>query len=406
MEKIIYILERVYKMTRIPVRYLSETGTMVLFSRGYDSKSDPFLCSPQLRRGVFGILAQRRYTLEFVDKYVYGACLDDMGNAIMIGPISMGEVNQANLVLYKNQYKIESGSFYIKRGRLEEICAALAIIVYEFTGEYVTERDIIMREKQYENLVEARGNFIMEYELDFVEQDEPRTGLAEEMEYTRHIKEGNPDAVKQAIESSLHNFSEHRVGKLADKSYKQNEYMTCVAIVLASRAAVEGGLDAQDSYLMSDLFFQKLEKCTQVNDMYRLIQEMTIIYAERVRDHAAKKTKQSYIEQAKIFISKHLNKPFTNDELAAEVAMNKSYLCKKFSEETGMTIQKYAQQMRIEAASNMLKYSDVSIRTIAAYLCFTSQSHLGRVFKEFMGETPQKYRNKFGSQYRAFNNKK
>ena len=52
----------------------------------------------------------------------------------------------------------------------------------------------------------------------------------------------------------------------------------------------------------------------------------------------------------------------------------------------------YTRKKRIEAAANMLKYSQESIITIANYLCFPSQSHFTAVFKEFKGITPQKYR--------------
>jgi len=52
----------------------------------------------------------------------------------------------------------------------------------------------------------------------------------------------------------------------------------------------------------------------------------------------------------------------------------------------------YARKKRIEAAANMLKFSDEKISAIAIYLTFPSQSHFVKVFKELMGKTPKQYR--------------
>ena len=40
--------------------------------------------------------------------------------------------------------------------------------------------------------------------------------------------------------------------------------------------------------------------------------------------------------------------------------------------------------MRIERAENLLKYSEASLTEISSeYLCFSSQSHFGKVFKVY-----------------------
>lgn len=50
---------------------------------------------------------------------------------------------------------------------------------------------------------------------------------------------------------------------------------------------------------------------------------------------------------------------------------------------------------RVERAANLLVYSEESISYIAEYVRFPSQSYMGRVFKKYMGMTPQKYRDKY-----------
>lgn len=57
-----------------------------------------------------------------------------------------------------------------------------------------------------------------------------------------------------------------------------------------------------------------------------------------------------------------------------------------------MTILHYLQGLRVDAAKNMLRYSSEDLSSIAAYLCFPSQSRFGEAFKQFTGTTPKKYR--------------
>ena len=47
----------------------------------------------------------------------------------------------------------------------------------------------------------------------------------------------------------------------------------------------------------------------------------------------------------------------------------------------------------MEAARNMLRYSQYSVGEIAQILAYRSPSHFGKVFKDHMGVTPREYRN-------------
>ena len=61
-----------------------------------------------------------------------------------------------------------------------------------------------------------------------------------------------------------------------------------------------------------------------------------------------------------------------------------------------MTIQQYIRKEKVRLAENLLRYSEYDVKEIASYLAFCSQSHFGKVFKEYTGLTPTKYRDKFG----------
>jgi AraC-like DNA-binding protein len=395
MEKMFYLLERIYRMTHIPVLYLDKTGSFTLLSFGYDSCDNPIITDEDLCKMIVNRLFNTKEPiLEFEEKVLYGAFKDSMENIIILGPVSNLPVTTDYLKQYIHQHKIKSDNFRIQKKSIDELSSTLATLYYSITEKTIKEIDIVSNTNSDSNYSEIQNSIYENYVLESSESDISRFNFSVEMDYIKQIKNGDPDAVKQHMSHNLSSFQEDRVGKLAQKSFKQNEYMACTAIILASRAAIEGGLDSLTSYLMSDLYLQRLENSKDISSIYQLVQEVNISYAERVQHINKNKSQLSYVEQCKNYIARHLNKHFTIDDLAKEIQINKSYLNRKFSKSVGMGIQQYAQLKRIEAAANMLKFSDESILTISNYLCFASQSHFGKLFKQHMGETPKVYREK------------
>ena len=179
-------------------------------------------------------------------------------------------------------------------------------------------------------------------------------------------------------------------------------------IALATRSAIEGGLDSSSAYGLSDILLQRLEKCKSIPEIIRLMGESQVCYAEKVRDIKAGKSRASVVEKVKVYIRTHLNKPMSLEELAQFVNMNPSYLSRKFAAEEGIGIQKYIQRCRIEAAAEMLIMTDKSLPAIANYLCFPSQGYFGSVFKDQYGISPARYRdqNKKTDIFKSKNNRK
>jgi AraC-type DNA-binding domain-containing proteins len=84
--------------------------------------------------------------------------------------------------------------------------------------------------------------------------------------------------------------------------------------------------------------------------------------------------------------------PLTLDDLAAELFVDKVYLERVYKKATGKTILESWRHRRIEVPMKMLCFSNVSIMEIAERLCFCSQSHFGKCFKEILGVMPRDYR--------------
>ena len=209
--------------------------------------------------------------------------------------------------------------------------------------------------------------------------------------YLQRIRTGDVEAVRAQRGAQNHELPTGRPGGGA-ASLKHMEYTVCAALTLATHAAIEGGLDPASAYATNDLYLNRLALCKDIREMRQLYDEMELVFARQVNLVQEQRVNASYVEKCKLFIDQHLVMPFTLDDIAEALNVNKSYLSRHFAQEAGMRIMEYARTKRIEAAANMLKYSDKTISAIAANFCFPTQSHFGDWFKRLTGTTPLKYR--------------
>lgn len=84
----------------------------------------------------------------------------------------------------------------------------------------------------------------------------------------------------------------------------------------------------------------------------------------------------------------------TIDEIADSCYINKSYMCRLFKKETGVTIFEYLNNIRINHACELLRSTPKSVTDIAAECGFSGISYFSRVFKANMECTPLTFRNR------------
>ena len=83
-------------------------------------------------------------------------------------------------------------------------------------------------------------------------------------------------------------------------------------------------------------------------------------------------THSKAVNECMDYIHYHLHEKITVPILAEHVHLNPTYLSELFKRETGTAISQYITDKRMEAAENMLKYSEYSFDEIAR------SSHTGR----------------------------
>lgn len=84
----------------------------------------------------------------------------------------------------------------------------------------------------------------------------------------------------------------------------------------------------------------------------------------------------------------------TNKELSREFHYHPDHISKVVLEHTGMTLKQYVIDLRIRAALNLLVYSDMSIKSIAAASGYDNVHYFTRIFKNKTGFPPGYLRQK------------
>ena len=177
----------------------------------------------------------------------------------------------------------------------------------------------------------------------------------------------------QSLRQSLAEDYPGQIGTLAKDEIRHQKNLGIVVVTLASRAAIRGGLLPEISFSMSDLFIQKLEEISDPVVLDHMMRQFEFQYAQAVADLRARRPE------------KQAEPP--------HITRCKDYI---FLASEGITISRFILNEKISLTKNLLTYSSYTYSEIAAYLGFSSQSHLGKSFKTETGMTLRQYRLKFG----------
>lgn len=308
----------------------------------------------------------------------------------IFGPASMDDLSFAQQIAYRKRHHVPNQKYQVPTVSFVKSLNGVALVYYMLTGRQVTEKEI-MKCSEVDADINVKTSDMLSYEIQNITEEKQHLAYQDEVRWTMAIENGTLETKEDRM--TPENIKKlDQIGTLASaNSMKQFEYLAVTSTCLASRAAIRGGVNAYEAYRLSEIFLQKISKCTNVMEMLQIHSEVSGEFAKQVR--LARENKNSdCVEQCKDYIARHRTKKFSLSKVAEEVGKNAGYLSRMFSEQTGMTMQEYALELRLEAAANMLSYSNEKIGEIAEYLNFPSQSYFGERFKKKYGVTPAMFR--------------
>ena len=202
------------------------------------------------------------------------------------------------------------------------------------------------------------------------------------------MRRGDPGAVAEGERM----FRGPNTGSLSDDPLTNYRYLFVSAVTMACRFCMEGGMDSEIAYNLSDLYIRRMDRCESVEEIFSLHSAMFSDFTSRMGALIREKTYSLPVHKVMEYISRRLQDPLTVEHLAKVAGLTPSYLSTLFKKETGIALSEYIRRERIDMAGQLLQYTDYSCTDIAEYLCFSSDSHFSRVFREYVGLTPTEYR--------------
>jgi two-component system response regulator YesN len=104
-------------------------------------------------------------------------------------------------------------------------------------------------------------------------------------------------------------------------------------------------------------------------------------------------SKRSEVMDARQYVSMHLNKRISLEEVAEHLHLNPSYFSRLFKKETGETFIEFVTRLKISRAKELLDQTNQSAGKICELLGYDNQSYFIKLFKANVGVTPIEYRN-------------
>lgn len=111
---------------------------------------------------------------------------------------------------------------------------------------------------------------------------------------------------------------------------------------------------------------------------------------------AGTKRDRELVEDAKAELSRSLGAPAKLAEVAARLEVSPFRLCRTFRRETGSTVHRYRNRLRLAASLELLRRTRGGVTDVALSLGFSSHSHFTAAFRREYGGTPREIRRTSG----------
>ncbi|MHA0858055.1 AraC family transcriptional regulator [Paenibacillus sp. CMAA1364] len=154
------------------------------------------------------------------------------------------------------------------------------------------------------------------------------------------------------------------------------------------------GTDAQLISLWRNLLLEKrrgsLEADEELKDV--LLRSLCLYIDRAINENIQTDRKGSATLKLKRFIEEHATVTFKLEEAASYAGLSLSRAVRLFKEHYGKTMIQYAIEIRLKAAVEQIRYSELTLEHIAETCGFASYSYFHRVFRLHFGISPLEYR--------------
>lgn len=198
----------------------------------------------------------------------------------------------------------------------------------------------------------------------------------------------------EGFRSLQFNEDNFHTGITGDNAIRQLKNNIIISTTLCTRAAIDGGLEYDTAYELSDLFIQTAEQMHNTDMLHELSYKICYTFAEKVAQAKIPTSTDDRLQKAIQYIQQNTNQHITVGDVSNYVGFSQSYFSAYFKKNLGFAVSDFILRCKLEEGRRLLQFTNKPISTISTFLCFSSQSHFQTAFKKQFGITPNEYRRK------------
>ena len=332
---------------------------------------------------------------------VYGGLFVE-NHSVILGPVAIGTPDHNIAELHSIYHHCTNA--YITKGDIPSFASTLIMLYSIFTGKRMSLNKFIMHSFLNSTVLKSLEQKITEITALNME-GQPHHPLSMETRVLDNIRLGDPDNLLKSLDYPYPG----RRGTLASDPLRSEKNIGIIDVSLAARAAISGGLEVEDAYIVADAFILEVEEAKTPQEVFAVKSTAQMRFAQMVQDAVSKQNvgvgeginndddvnsaKQlKLIASIKNYVKRNINNKLTIGSICEDLKVSGSYLQHVFRQCEGITLMRYCRKEKVKVAAQLLRNSDYSIAEITDMLNFCSKSHFTQIFKLENGETPDVYR--------------
>ena len=262
-------------------------------------------------------------------------------------------------------------SFYVTAG---ESCTGISRAFSSYTSAVILQQSSFF----------FPDGFFLSAQDDTISHPARREPLPELPERTFHdlLSEAKPEKCRQFLQK-IYDFYYKNTSVLPntakDLYYKLFRCLdeACRQMQLPLPSDLENTVDTLENSFSYQSLHQKLQE--RVDAFFRDMENTT-------QDHPTIFLIKDYINKC------YMNETLSVKDISEHVYLSASYVCTFFKNETGLTLNQYLTEYRMEKAKQLLGDPRFKITDIASKVGYSDSNYFGKSFKKYAGVSPSEYR--------------
>lgn len=180
------------------------------------------------------------------------------------------------------------------------------------------------------------------------------------------------------------------MGRMSDDELTQHKYMAVSTITLATRYAIQGGLNETKAYEFSDRVIKAIDKLTDKNEILMYMGTEIVRLTQDVKKNKRQPEFSPHVRNCIKYINENISQKISVTSAAKHCGISADYLSQIFKREIGENLSSYILRQKLEKAKGLL-LKGMPVKEICIEIGFSSQAYFVTVFRRFYKLTPSEY---------------